>query len=862
MKKWFLFCGLLPVLCALEANAQSGNFIISSSKADSATKTIISGTVISATYGRPLPYVDISMPGTQIGTTSDKTGKYEITIRGNYNSIRFSLIGYTPQLVSFKTGGYRVIDVKMKIAGNQLNEVKIISAKRKKYRNKGNPAVELIRKVIARKKQNQPGNNDYLQYDQYDRIEFSIANLSSKFLNGSFFRKYKFLLDTTLDIDSSKLIRLPVYMSEKNYTFYLRKKPEKKIGILKAHKQINVGNLIDSAGLDIYLNRIYGDNIDIYTNNIFVLTNQFLSPIANHSPDFYKFFIGDTVIVDGKKLVTLNFTPRNKGDLLFEGHMLIALDSSYTVTSMDMGVNKRINLNFIQNFHLHQEFELYPDGHYYLKKNNVKADFGILKSMKLRLIGERTMFLQHYIVNCPVHGTFYSGKEFQEVPDSGMKDKRYWVKHRNDTLSKKEAAIYANFDSLNTMPSYKRAVWITNTIARGYADLKPVELGPDEAVYSFNNLEGTRLSIGARTTPDFNKNFYLEGYGAYGFKDQGFKYYINGAYSFNKTPPYKFPNNYLKISYQYDTDIPGINFLIAQTQSLFTSFDRFANNLWLYDRKFRFEYAKDDENHFSYDLAFLNWTQQPADQLVYQSQIQGSGRVRQLTTSEFDLSLRYAPHEQIFQGPDHRHTISSKYPIFTAQFNFGVKGFVNGSYNYQNLTANIYKRFYLSQLGYTDVTFQGGIVLGQVPFPFLAILPANQTYLYDRNTYNMMNFLEFVSDHYEGINITHCFSGFFLNKIPLLDRLNWREYLSIKILYGGLRNENNPAYSPSLYKFPVGVSGLPLTYSLDSTPYIEAGIGIGNIFKLIRVDIIRRFTYFNHPNVGVCGLRFSFTPNL
>ena len=163
------------------------------------------------------------------------------------------------------------------------------------------------------------------------------------------------------------------------------------------------------------------------------------------------------------------------------------------------------------------------------------------------------------------------------------------------------------------------------------------------------------------------------------------------------------------------------------------------------------------KTHFSYNIAYFNWTQQTADQLVYQPQIQGSVPVAQLTTSEFDLTLRYAPHEQIFQGTEQRHTVPGKYPIFTTQFNFGVKGFLNGSYNYQNLTANIYKRFYLSQLGYTDVTFQGGVVLGQVPFPFLAILPANQTYLYDPNTYNMMNFLEFVSDHYAGINITHCF---------------------------------------------------------------------------------------------------------
>jgi hypothetical protein len=771
-------------------------------------------------------------------------------------------MGYTSVILLFKAGESQVIDVKMKPANTELAEVSVTSGKNPKYRNKGNPAVDLIRKVIANKTKNSPGNQDYLQYDQYDRIEFSLANLSHKFLNGNFFHQYKFLLDTTVDIDSSKLIRLPVYMSEKNYRVYHRKTPEKDIHVLLAQKQINIGNLVDSAGLDIYLNRIYGDNIDLYSNNIFILTNQFLSPIADHSPDFYKFFIGDTIQVNGKKLVYVAFTPRTKGDMLFEGRLLVALDSSYAVASDDMGINKRINLNFIQNFHLHQDFERYPDGHYYLKKNDVKADFGILKNIKLRLIGERVMFLQHYAINKAMPEMFYSGREFRVSPDSGLADKHYWEKHRPDTLSKKQSAIYSNFDSLGAIPSYRRAVWLSRTLIGGYANLGPVELGPDEAFFSFNDLEGARLSLGGRTTPEFNKNIYLEGYGAYGFKDRIFKYYINGAYSFNKTPPYKFPNNYLKISYRFDTDIPGINFLIAQTQSLLTSFDRFTNNLWQYDRKFRIEYAKDEENHFSYNIGFFNWAQRPADQLVYQPQTPGSARINQLRTTEFDIGLRYAPHEQIFQGTEFRHTVPSKYPIITAQLNFGVKGLVNGSYNYQNLSANIYKRFYLSQLGYSDITLQGGIVLGQVPFPLLAIPPANQTYLYDGNTYSMMNFLEFVSDRYVALNLTHSFDGFFLNKIPLLHRLNWREFLSLKILYGGLRNENNPEGNPILYKFPQNSAGLPITYRLGKIPYIEAGVGIGNIFKLVRVDLIRRFTYLDHANAGIYGLRFSFIPDL
>ncbi|MDB5031279.1 DUF5686 family protein, partial [Mucilaginibacter sp.] len=367
--------------------------------------------------------------------------------------------------------------------------------------------------------------------------------------------------------------------------------------------------------------------------------------------------------------------------------------------------------------------------------------------------------------------------------------------------------------------------------------------------------------LGGRTTPLFNKSIYLEGFSAYGTKDHIFKYYFGSTFSFNQKPYYQFPNDYLKVSYQYDTDIPGQNFLIQKSQSILLSIRRGTSDFWLYNKIFRVDYVKDFENHFSYNVEFKNWNQQPAGALNYQINNQANSPVQNLTTTEFDLGLRYAPNEHIMQGTMYRHTIYSKYPIFNMQINHGFSGILNGSYSYTNVSASIGKRFYLSQLGYTDITLQGGILLGQVPFPLLNIIPANQTYLYDPNAYNMMNFLEFVSDHYAGLNLTHSFGGFFLNKVPLIDHLKWREYLSLKILYGGLRNENNPRYTANLYQFPVSSSGVPATYSLGNTPYIEAGVGIGNIFKLVRIDLIRRFNYLDHPGITPYGLRFSFSPD-
>jgi hypothetical protein len=195
------------------------------------------------------------------------------------------------------------------------------------------------------------------------------------------------------------------------------------------------------------------------------------------------------------------------------------------------------------------------------------------------------------------------------------------------------------------------------------------------------------------------------------------------------------------------------------------------------------------------------------------------------------------------------------------QINHGFNGLFNGAYDFTSVKASIFKRFYLSQLGYTDITILGNYLVGKVPFPLLNIAPANQSLAYNEDAYNQQTYLEFVSDHYAGINLTHSFNGFLLNKFPLIKHLKWREYLSAKVLFGGLRNENNPLYSSNLFRFPVGGDGANGTYALGTKPYVEAGVGIGNIFKFLRIDGIKRFNYLDHPGAVEYGVKFSFNPD-
>jgi hypothetical protein len=823
--------------------------------------TGVNGVITDAVSGKPIAQVMVSFANNNYGTSSDDHGNYALSATGLYKQVKFSSVGYKPVIKTISPGKDQVLNVKLQNSQTQLKEVVIKSAKKNRYRNKDNPAVALIQQVIDHKSINKMEDADYLQYDQYERIGFTLTNLSAKFINSKYFNKYRFLLDTTQVINGKKQTTLPIYMSEKLSQYFYRKNPVKTITVLHAHKEVDFSSFIDSKGLDIYLNRLYGQ-VDIYSNNIFIITNQFLSPIADHAPDFYKFFITDTIQSGSQKLIEISFVPRNKGDLLFEGKLLITMDGNYAVKGADLNVEKQINLNFLRSMHVHLDFEQHPDKRYYLVKSDVKADFGIFRNKGFGFAGERTIFFNNYKLNAALPAVFYNGNSSQTAPDSNRTDPDFWKKHRTDTLSGQQAKVYSHIDSLENMASFKRTVWILRTLIGGYAVTKPIQYGPVDETYTFNSLEGSRLFIGGRTTPDFNKSVYLDGYTAYGFKDNRVKYSLSTAFSFNKTAPYLYPNNYLKIGYQYDSAIPGADFLAPETQSLQGSFQRGTTDLWLYNKIFTLNYVRDFENHISLNAGFTNWRQLPAGTLIYQPVNPLEAPVSQLTTTEIKLLFRYAPNEKFLQGTVHRFTIPSKYPIFTMTINSGIKGLVNGEYNYLNLSGNIYKRFYLSQLGYTDVTLQGGAVLGQVPFPLLAILPGNQTYLYDDNAYNMMNFLEFVSDHYAGLNLTHYFGGFFLNKIPGVEHLKLREIFSFKILYGGLWDQNNPSIHPDLYKFPSYANGVQATYALGNAPYMEAGVGISNIFKVLQLDLIRRFNYLNHPGITPWGLRFLFAPDL
>jgi len=822
-----------------------------------AQQTIVSGVITDAKDKSALPYVTVLFKGTKLVTKTDANGKYTLSSATPYSQILVNYVGYKSQTLNITPSVTQTVNIKLMEEAQSLTEVNISSGKKAKYRNKGNPAVELIHKVIEHKPMNKMQSDKAVQYQQYDWMQFSLSNLTDKFKNKKIFKKYQFLFDEQDSNAVGGKNILPVYLRERLSQNYYRKNPEKTKIIMLADKHVNFDDgLVDNNAIGNYFERMYAD-VNIYDNNIIFTNSQFLSPIADGAPAFYKFFITDTIKTHSPQLIELSFIPRNQNALLFEGKIYITMDGNYAVQDAFLKTGKGVNVNFVRALEVKLNFEKDEAGKYHLSKSHLLMDFGLGKDGGRGFKGERSVVIKDYKTGVVQPDSVYKGESLVVAPDAEKRSDQFWASNRLDTMANAKLKIYNNIDTLGQMKSFKRMMDLVSFFFIGYKNYGPVELGPIYSFYSFNNLEGFRLRLGGRTTPDFSTRWYFSSYAAYGFKDEKWKGYLSAAYSFNNKSIYKFPQSFVRASFQRDVDVPGDESkTVVPEDNIVSSFRRGVNDKFIYSDFYRVEYMQEYANHFSFNLGFRKWTQTPAGALSYSNVADRlSGTSNSITSSEFNLELRYAPHEKFYQGKSYRERTIEKYPVFDLNYSAGFKGLLQGDYSYHNLVGTIDKRFYLSQFGRSDVRIEGGYTFGTVPFPLLTIHKANQSYSYQVYAYNLMNFLEFVSDHYVSLNVDHNFNGLILNRIPLIKHLKLREYITFKGLYGGIRKENDPKLNPGILQFPVNENGVATSYALGNKPYIEASAGIGNIFKVLRFDVVRRFNYLDNPGVSKYGLR-------
>ncbi|MBP7613425.1 MAG: hypothetical protein KA753_09715, partial [Paludibacter sp.] len=514
--------------------------------------------------------------------------------------------------------------------------------------------------------------------------------------------------------------------------------------------------------------------------------------------------------------------------------------------------------NLVRDVKISQQFEKVPNQGWLLKSDQTAINFAISNKGQ-SLLGKRTVSYKNYKFTPPTNDSIFKGLSVVTLDSANMRSEAYWEANRHLELSKSEEGTYANVDSLQKVPAFRRTMDIAQIVFFGYKVMGKYEIGPVNTFYSYNPIEGIRARFGGRTTPEFSKKLNFETYVGYGFGDHNLKYFLSSTWSLAPTSIYEFPVKSIKASYQKDTKFPGQDLQFITEDNVLLSIKRGVNDKLFYNRTFKLEHLNEFESHFSYTLGYQFTKTIPGGNLYFNTTDYSAHKndVGLINVSEASLKLRYAPNEKFYQSKSFRIPVYTKYPIFELQITNGSK-FLKNDYNYTNVRFSFSKRFYFSVLGFSDVVWESGKIFGKVPYPLLNIHRANQTYSYQILSYNLMNFLEFVSDQYTSINIDHCFNGFFFNKIPIIRRLQLREYATFKLLEGSISQTNDPTKNTDLFQFPMYADGKTATYGLGKTPYIEGSVGVGNIFKIFRVDLVKRFTYLNNPNISTIGLRMRF----
>jgi len=805
----------------------------------------LTGIVLDAATEKPIQGVTVKLSNTTKSVSTNKEGLFSLpSVPDNWELI-FSAVGFKKQLFPMSVAqGRKVLIVRLEDEQQNLEEVVVNAPKRKKYSNKHNPTVDLIRKVIEKRDGNNALNTAEGSYREYEKLSMSLSIQNEKVDKSRLLKRFDFLKQGTDTLKYPGRTLVPIYMDEKIGQRQLDKAKGNAF-ILLGENQSRVDQYLDEDGIDEYLDKIYGET-NIYDTDVSIGNRRFLSPIATLGPSFYKYYLVDTLKDTKPWHAKIRVEPRNREDALFSGYIYIRLDGTYALDQAELSINEATNINWVRGLNIVLDYSQDQAQRFFLSRGLLRIDLGIFKD-GMGLFGEK-------VTNRSVLDTAQLTTHAKALTGRGVQNPNSidWETARPEKLSKLEQQAFRNIDSLKQSKSFKNLMALGSLIVSGYYGRGLIEIGSIPSFYSFNPIEGSRFKFGGNTTDLFSKTLVLEGYGAYGTKDKRWKYNLGATYSFNGQSVYKFPVKLLSVKISKEVQVPGQDLNFIDNDNFLLSFRRGENDKMFYLQRRQVEYFQEFENHFSFKVGFFNQILSPAGVLEFDRRAFRRGNGEELWTSAFTAELRWAPEEKLYQGKRYRRIIITGKPIFTLAAQLGVKGLLGGDYNYQRFIFNAKKRFYASQFGFADVVFESGVQFGKVPYPLMIIHRANQTYSYQLNSYNLMNSMEFMSDKYTSLLLQHSFNGFLLNKIPLIKKLDLREIASLKVLYGSVDASNR--YTKSFDGMPKNPLE-PRLFSLSNGPYVEGSVGLSNIFKILRVDVVRRFTYLNNPGVSPWGIR-------
>ena len=828
--------------------------------------TSASGIVKDSITGEPLPFVSVYFDGSTIGAMTDDNGTFTLQNNQGYTKLAAASLGYDTKFIDLKPGKKNDnLEVLLKPTAFEISEV-VVKPKREKYTRKDNPAVELIKKVIAHKNDNRIEAKPEYQTEVYEKLSLSLDNFNPNLDKNKFLKKFKFIknyLDTS-EFNGKPI--LTVSVRENLTDFYYRKSPKAETTIGRAKRMQGIDKTLDDGGgITSNLEEIF-KSINIFDNNIPILLNRFVSPLSSTlATTYYHYYIMDTLDVGGDKCVDLAFVPANSESYGFTGRLYITLDGNYAVKKVLLNTPANINLNWVDKLRIEQEFKQMPDSTWVLDQENTFVNFYVVKGTQ-QLYAHQLRNYDNYNFNVQnADSVFGLLGALHVLPEATAQPDTFWTHNRPIPLKEKEDALKDLLGQLRKVPAFNAIIKTAEILITGYiptANDKKVtkfDFGPMNTTFSANHLEGFRMRVGGMTTANLNPYWFASGYLAYGTNDRKIKYNLKLTHSFTKKEYHEGENpvNNLSFIQEYDVYTPGQDFLFTSKDNIFVAWKVGEPVTKMqYIRKSVLQYEKEWLNGLTWKSWIMNQNNEAAGTLQYIKRDESGNlyHIKDFTTSEIGTQLRFAPGERAYNGRSGKESVfnlSKDAPVFKLSHQLGIKGVLGGDYNYNHTEISAEKRIWLSSFGHIDAQIKAGKVWDKVPFPLLILPNTNQSITIQPEAFHMMNALEFVTDQYVSFNATYYLKGWILNRIPGIKWLRLREVLSFNMIYGGLTDKNNPTLTPGLFLLPDG------TQPLGSTPYMECSVGLENIFKILRIDYYRRLTYLDHPDIKKGGIRIA-----
>lgn len=792
--------------------------------AQNSQTTKIMGTVIDASTKNPVPFVNVYFEGSGVQTVTDFDGKFSIEAKSIRDSLTAQYMGYITQKKPVLKNKFQFVDFELRPQLFELTEAIITPGE--------NPAEVILKKVIKNKDINNREMQDYFQYQAYTKVQIDANNYTEKLQNNILLRPFKFVFENSDTSVINGKVYLPVFFSESLSDIYYRKNPKTYREVIMASKVSGMENKTISQFLgDTY------QKINIYDNYNVLFEKNFVSPIANFGLSYYKYYLVDSGFVGNRWCYHIMFKPRRSQELTYTGNIWIH-DTTYGVVKVAMRVVKDANINIINAIVFEQQFTLVNNQYWLPVKDSMIADLNLTENTS-KIIGiylHKTTAYKDFIVNQPAEKNIYKLTQQISIADSAIKKNNdFWDNNRPSDLAVEEKKINHLVDTVKSMKIFNLYKNISEAMLGNYYPAGIIDIGPLLSIYSRNDIEGTRFRLGFRTSSRLSTKFQLLVHGAYGYLDDKFKYGASLYYMFRKNP-----HTFAGIRYKYDIEQLG------QSENAFLE-DYIFRTLLARSRSAKLTMSKDFlayvENDwfmgFSNNLYLKYKILYPINsQSVFKFNEDGQEMAKdKITLSEIQLITHFAYNEKFVSGAFRRRSIGTKYPILDVSYTYGIKNCLNSDYGYHKLDIRLRQWFNIGSVGWSRYMFNIGKVWGTLPYPLLKIHEGNETYMWDEFAFNTMNYYEFVSDEYFSWYYTHHFDGFFLNHIPLIKKLRWREVVYFRGLIGSISSKNKN-YSV----FPDNI------YFLDKGPYCEAGVAIENIFKFIRIDGIWRMNYLDHPD--------------